>query len=115
MVEDSFEDKIEYLHQNVMMNPYMTGSDLLKCVSLLCLIVTANRQKNPDFSVQSAMEIVCADQPDNRVYLYFKERLPLICEIFLQDSTAKFPDYGLKGKDAIVAEIRELIGSWLPF
>ena len=115
MVEDSFDDKMEYLRQNVAIDPYMDGADLLKCVSLLCLITQANRTKNADFSVVDAIEIVTKDYPGNKVYEYFKERLPLICELFLQAPAAKFDSFGLKGKDEIVAEIKRLIDEWIPF
>lgn len=115
MVEDSFEDKLEYIHQNVNMDPYMNGSDLHKCVGLLCLIVLANRKKNPDFSVVDALDVVLGVDSGNKVNQYFKERLPLICDIFLQEPDAKFDSYGLKGKDAIVAEIARLLDNWIPF
>lgn len=115
VVEDSFEDKMEYLKQNVSIDPFMNGADLLKCVSLLCLITQANRKKKADFTVGDAMDIVTKDYPDNKVYAYFKERMPLICELFLQAPEAKFDSYGLKGKDEIVAEIKRLLDDWIPF
>lgn len=116
MIEDSYEDKIEYIKQNISLDPYMDGADLLKCVSLLCLITQANRAKNPDFSVVNALEIITKDYPGNKVYEYFKERLPLICEPFLQSPTAvKFDSFGFKGKDEIVVEVKRLLDEWIPF
>jgi len=113
-IEDTFEDKEKYIEQNICLDPYINGADLIKIVGLLCLIVQANRKKNPEFTVVNALDIVCNDD-NNKVYAYFKERIPLICGIFLQDSEAKFDSYGLKGKDAIVAEIKRLLDEWIPF
>jgi hypothetical protein len=113
-VEDSYEDKQEYIKINIALDPYMNGANLLKVTSLLCLITQANRKKNPDFSVVDALDIICNDK-GNKVYEYFKERLPLICGLFLEDADAKFESFGLKGKDEIVAEIKRLLDDWLPF
>jgi len=116
MVEDSFDDKMEYIKGNIVIDPFFNGADLIKVVSLLCLITQANRKKDPEFTVRKALDIVLADeQPGNKVYEYFKERMPLICEIFLQAPTANFDSYGLKGKEAIVTEIKRLLDEWLPF
>lgn len=115
MVEDSFDDKIQYLKQNVVIDPYFEGGKLIKAVSLICLVTQANRKKDPAFTVLDALNIVLEDQPGNKVYEYFKERIPLICEIFLQAPEATFDSYGLKGKEAVVAEIKNLLDDWLPF
>ena len=115
MVEDSFIDKLQYIQENICTDPYMDGADLIKCVSLLCLITQANRKKNLNFTVADALEIVIKDEPNNKVYEYLKGRIPLICEPFLQGPDSKFDSYGLRGKDEIVTEIKRIIDDWIPF
>lgn len=115
MVEDSFEDKLEYLRQNVCTDPFMDGADLMKLISLLCLITQANRKKNPDFSVTDAMNIAIKDEPENKIYEYLKVRIPIMCELFLQGPETSFNSYGLKGKESIVAEIKKILDDWIPF
>jgi len=115
-IEDSYEDKQKYLEQNIMMDPFMNGADLYKAVGLICFIVQNNRKKvNPEYTAYEAVDLIIGEDVNNKVYQYFKERIPLICELFLQDSTAKFDTYGLKTRDEIIGEVRRLLDEWIPF
>lgn len=118
MIEDSFDDKMEYIKVNVMMNPYMNGGDLFKVVGLICFMVQYNRKNpkvnDPEYPVTKVIDSLLGAETKNRVYEYFKERLPLICEIFLQDSTAEFGTFGLQLSE-IKPEVMRLLDEWIPF
>ena len=117
MMEDTYDEKVEYANKYIGLDStWIAGEDLLTAVSLVNLLTLATRAKSPDVRPLDVLDklIPTPDAINDKGTIWIKERLSLMCEIFLIPNS-KFRSFGLKGQVEIVNEIKRIVDTWLPF
>ena len=109
------EDKVKFTTKYIGMDGTgMLGEDLITLTSLICAFVMANRKKNESITVQQVIDAI-RGVTDNRHEEYLRERVSLICEIFLNCPGSKFRTFGLTSAADIKKEINRIMDGWIPF
>ena len=83
----------------------------LVLISLICLVYSKNKEKNPDLTYYSLIYKLASKLggiPED-----FIKGLAIVCEDFAYGSKS-FPNFGLEGKN-ILKEILEILNSYTPF
>jgi len=113
-VQPTYEQKRDYLTSNVGLDgTTIVGEDLLTVVSLINAFVLSARKKNP---LAGPREIVKAilGEPTGKNDTFVRERVCLMCEMFLTYGS-KFRTFGLDSKESVIAEVKRIFDSWIPF
>jgi len=112
--EPTFEHKATYLQKWCALdNTHMSGEDMLTLISLVNMFVVAKRKTAPETTPLQILNTILGHSEmhgDNWV----RERVALMCGMFLTPNS-KFRSFGLTTKEEIIAEIKRLVGTWIPF
>lgn len=87
----------------------------LALVSLLCLVIDKTRDKKPDITSIEVIEMIVKHKLNPKEgFDNYLIGLAVICEDFMYGCT-KFDACGFKTSQEIVAKIKEILESWIPF
>lgn len=118
MMEDSYEEKVEYLHKYIGLDStWIAGEDLITAISLVNLLTAATKKNSPDAKPLDILDKLLPTvhtNPMDKGMIWIKERLSLMCELLLIPNS-KFRSFGLKTKEEIINEIKRIIDTWIPF
>lgn len=117
MIEDSYEEKVEYLNKYIGLDgTNIAGEDILTLISLVNYVTVANRKKDPSATPLQVIKAIHKNDADlkNPGVQFIHERLSLMCEMFMIEGS-KFRNFGFNTKEAIFGEINRIIDSWIPF
>ena len=83
-------------------------------ISLICYITQQVRKKNPDATCYQVIMKVVGDIPADKYTTEFLRGLSVVCDDFMKHTT-EFLTFDLKSSKAIMAKIKEILDTWLPF
>lgn len=110
----TYEQRSKYISDHLSLHGTdMKGEDLLTLVSLINVFVINARKKKPEattLQVINALLGATTSKGDE----FLRERLALMCEIFIMREN-NFRTFGLSTKEEIIAEIKRIVDTWIPF
>lgn len=83
-------------------------------ISLVCFLTQQARKKNPDATCYQVIMKVVGNEKFDKGRMEFLRGLSIVCDDFMKHTT-EFMTFDLKSSKAMIAKIKEILETWLPF
>jgi hypothetical protein len=111
----SYEEKKDLYQELFSLGNFSSElNDKLVLISLIALVSSKLKAKNPKLSTLDIILKIAEQEKDDSYFYHYLEGLAIVTDDFSY-ATSKYDSCGLSSSEEIIKKIKNLLNAWLPF